>query len=93
MAITKFRHKGLKRFFENNDKSGIQPAHAKRIGLILDLLDSATSALEMDFPGSNFHPLKGNYKNFYSVHVNGNWAIIFKFDNGEAYDVDLIDYH
>lgn len=48
----------------------------------------------MNFPGSNFHPLKGNLKGFYSVHVNGNWAIIFRFEkSGEAHSIDLIDYH
>ena len=48
---------------------------------------------DMNFPGSNFHPLKGDLKDFYSVHVNGNWTIIFRFENGEANSVDLIDYH
>lgn len=93
MAIKKFRHKGLKKFFDCDDKSGILAAHAKRIGLILDLLDAAVKVKDMNFPGSNFHLLKGDLKDYYSVHVNGNWAIIFKFENGDAFDVDLIDYH
>lgn len=93
MAIKKFRHKGLKKFFDNGDRSGIQVVHSKRISLILDLLDSALNVRDMDFPGSDFHPLKGNLKEYYSVHVNGNWTIIFKFENGDAFDVDLIDYH
>jgi len=61
--------------------------------LILDLLDGAATPGDMDFPGSDFHRLEGNYKDFYSIHVNGNWTIIFKLENGHAYDVDLIDYH
>lgn len=93
MAIKKFRHKGLKKFFDNGDKSGIQPAYASKIGLILDLLDGATRPEDMNFPGSDFHRLKGNFKEFYSVHVNGNWTIIFRFENDDAYEVDLIDYH
>ncbi|HEV8051677.1 MAG TPA: type II toxin-antitoxin system RelE/ParE family toxin [Parachlamydiaceae bacterium] len=93
MAIKKFRHKGLKRFFEDGNKSGIQPGHATKIGLILDLLDGAIDPKDMDFPGSNFHPLKGTFKDFYSVHVNGNWTIIFKFENGDAIEVNLLDYH
>lgn len=93
MAIKKFRHKGLKKYFEFGDKSGIQAAHAKRIELILDLLDGAAKVKDMDFPGSDFHPLKGNLKEYFSVHVNGNRAIIFKFENGDATDVDLVDYH
>lgn len=93
MAIKKFRHKGLKKFFYDGDRSGIQPAYAYKIGLILDLLDGALIPDDMDFPGSDFHPLKRNFKNFYSVQVNGNWTIIFKFDHGDATEVDLIDYH
>jgi len=93
MSIKKFRHKGLRVFFESGDKSGIQVAHFKRIGLILDLLDGTSKVQDMDFPGSNFHRLKGNLKEFYSIHVNGNWTIIFRFENGDAFDVDLIDYH
>lgn len=93
MSIRKFRHKGLRKFFEYGDKSGIQAAHSNRIGLILDLLDGAIKPKDMDFPGSNFHQLKGNLKEYYTVHVNGNWTIIFKFQDGDAWDVDLIDYH
>ena len=48
---------------------------------------------DANFPGSNFHPLKGNLQEFYSVKVTGNWRIIYKFQDGDAYDVNLIDYH
>lgn len=47
----------------------------------------------MNFPGSNFHTLKGELKEFFSVHVNGNWVIIFRFEKSDAFDVDLVDYH
>lgn len=91
--IKTFKHKGLKKFFDSGSKAGIQAAHAKRIELILDRLDAAMEAKDMNFPGSDFHPLKGELKGFFSIHVNGNWTIIFRFANGEASDVDLIDYH
>ena len=93
MAIRTFKHKGLKKFFESGSKAYIQTAHAKKIRLILDLLNGATEAKDMNFPGSDFHLLKGDLKGFYSIHVNGNWTIIFRFENGEVNDVDLIDYH
>lgn len=93
MAIKKFKHKGLKKFFESGSKAGIQAAHADRIELILDLLAGALEAQDMSFPGSNFHSLKGDLKGFFSVHVNGNWTIIFRFEKGDAHDVSLIDYH
>lgn len=93
MAIRKFKNKGLKKFFDNGNKSGILPALAPKIEEILDRLDSADNIKDMNYPGADFHPLKGDLKEFYSVHVNGNWAIIFKFEDHDAYDVDLIDYH
>lgn len=93
MTIKKFKHRGLKKFFESGSTAGIQTAHAERIELILDLLDGAHEAKDMNFPGSDFHPLKGNLKGFFSVHVNGNWTIIFRFEKGDAHDVNLIDYH
>lgn len=93
MTIRTFRNKGLKKFFESGNKSGIQPALATKIELILDRLDASADPKDMNFPGSDFHPLKGKLKGFYSVHVNGNWVIIFRFENGEAIEVDLVDYH
>lgn len=93
MAIRTFRHKGLEKFFETGSRSGIQPALAGKIERILDRLDAAADPKDMNFPESNFHPLKGNLKGFYSVHVNGNWVVIFRFENNECIDVDLVDYH
>ncbi len=93
MAIRKFKNKGLKFFFDTGNKSGILPALAPKIELILDRLHSACDIKDMNYPGSNFHALKGNLKEFYSIHDNGNWTIIFRFENGDAYDVDLVDYH
>lgn len=77
MAIKSFKHKGLRKFFESGVKSGIQAAHADKIRRILDRLDSATEVKDMNAPGYDFHPLKKELTGFYSVHVNGNWTIIF----------------
>lgn len=93
VVIKSFKHKGLKEFFESGSKAGIQAAHAKRIARLLDRLNSASEARDMDAPGYDFHPLKGNLKGFYSIHVNGNWTIIFRFEKGDANEVNLIDYH
>lgn len=93
VVIKTFRHKGLKKLFESGSKAGVQAAHVKKIKFVLDLLNAAVETKDMNFPGSDFHPLTRELKGFYSVHVNGNWTIIFRFENGEANDVDLIDYH
>jgi proteic killer suppression protein len=47
----------------------------------------------MNITGWVLHALSGNYKGFWSVKVNGNWRIIFRFEDGNAYDVDYLDYH
>lgn len=50
-------------------------------------------AVPDDLHQLDLHPLKGNYKGYWSVKVNGNYRIVFTFINGNAYDVDYIDYH
>ena len=45
------------------------------------------------FPGWRLHPLTGNMTGFWSVTVSGNWRLIFRFEDGQAFDVDLVDYH
>lgn len=93
MAIKTFQHKGLEKFFETGSKAGILPKLANKVELILDTLDAAAQLKDFNFPGSDFHKLKGNLQKFFSIHVNGNWVIIFRFENGNVYDVNLIDYH
>jgi len=74
-------------------KKGIQAKHAKRIALILDYLDAAEFIEDMNFPGLDLHPLKGKKRGYWAVKVSGNWRIVFRFDDANAYDVDYLDYH
>ena len=48
---------------------------------------------DRDAPGFRLHPLKGDRVGQWSVRVSGNWRVVFRFEDGEAVDVDLIDYH
>lgn len=91
--IRNFRHKGLERFFFHDDKSGIQPKHEKRIRRILTKLDTATDIKDMNAPGYDLHKLKGKYEGFWAVKVDENYRIIFRFEDGDAFDVDYLDYH
>jgi proteic killer suppression protein len=94
--ITTFRHKGLEAFFLTGSKAGIQPAHAARLQLQLQLtaLNAATSPEEMNVPGWRLHPLKGrDLKGHWSVWVNGNWRMTFRFSGVNAELVDYQDYH
>ncbi len=59
----------------------------------LAALDTAHAIEDLDIPGYRLHPLKGNRKGIWSITVNGNWRIIFKFEDGNAYIVDYLDYH
>lgn len=91
--IKTFKHSGLERFFLNGVKKGIQAKHSSKLEDILDILDAASDIKDMAFPGSALHQLKGKMKPLWSVKVSGNWRIVFKFESGDAYDVDYLDYH
>ena len=89
----KFRHSGLRRFWERGDSSRINQAHAPRILRLLDMLDDAQTPQDMEQPGLWLHQLTGNRRGVWSIRVSANWRITFRFENGEAVDVDLEDYH
>ncbi|HWY19961.1 MAG TPA: type II toxin-antitoxin system RelE/ParE family toxin [Candidatus Acidoferrum sp.] len=91
--IRSFKHRGLKRFYERDDRSGIRADFADTIQEILTVLDDAEVPQELDLPGYRLHPLKGDLKGFWSVTVRANWRIIFRFEGPDAFDVELIDYH
>ncbi len=59
----------------------------------MDVLNAALVAQDMNLPGYRFHELRGDRRGTYSVTVSGNWRLTFKFQNGDAHDVDLEDYH
>ena len=91
--IFSFRHKGLKLFFETGSIAGIQAKHANKLRLQLGTLNSAENPFSMNVPGWDLHKLQGNLEDYWSVKVNGNWRLTFKFENGHAEIVDYQDYH
>jgi proteic killer suppression protein len=91
--IKSFNHKGLQLYFETGSRKGIQPEHAEKLARILDVLNAAIAPSDMNLPGFKLHELTGNEKNTWSVRVNGNWRVTFKFENGDAVIVDYRDYH
>jgi proteic killer suppression protein len=92
-VIETFRHKGLKRLHDHRDRSKLPPEMAERIRDILTVLDSASEISAIDLPTMRLHQLKGDLLGYWAVTVRANWRIIFRFENGNAYDVDFIDYH
>ncbi len=91
--IRSFIHKGLETFFLTGSKAGIQASHAAKIGRLLAQLDQATAPRDMNLPGWRLHALKGDMAGHWSVTVNGNWRITFRFFDGDAEIVDYLDYH
>ena len=91
--IRTLRHRGLKRLYERGDHSKVRADQAERIALALADLDDAVKPSDLNLPGYHLHPMKGDMKGFWSISISGNWRIIFRFKEGDAYDVDLIDYH
>jgi proteic killer suppression protein len=91
--IVSFRHKGLKLLFEKGDRRRVLPDPADKIERILARLEEASEVGNLDLPGFRLHPLKGDLAGHWSVTVSGNWRIVFRFEGGDASDVDLVDYH
>lgn len=91
--IKSFRHKGLKRLFETGERRGVATELGDRLRRQLDVLNRARSTRDLDLPGYRLHQLKGNRAGTWSVTVSGNWRVTFTFEDEDAYDVDLEDYH
>ena len=91
--IASFRHRGLQRFYEKNDRSALRADYADKIKQILTALEAAETPEELDLPTFHFHALKGDRAGVYSVTVRANWRITFRFRHGNAHDVHLEDYH
>ena len=91
--IKSFKHKGLRNFFETGSSRGIQAAHSMKLRMQLAALDTAISIEDIDIPGYQLHPLKGNRKGILSISVSGNWRITFELTDGNVYIVDYEDYH
>lgn len=91
--IKSFRHKGLELFFQTGKKTGIQSSHSNKLSRQLVKLDEATCWEDVNIPGWRLHLLSGKLSNHYSIAVNGNWRITFKFDDKDVILVDYQDYH
>ena len=91
--IRSFHHRGLRRLFERGDPSRVGPNQLDRITLALADLEAASKPSDVDLPGYRLHPLRGDLEGLWSISISGNWRITFRFEDGNVYDVDLVDYH
>jgi proteic killer suppression protein len=83
-VIRSFKHRGLKRLYERDDRSGIRPDLLETVERILTVLDSAVTPQALDTPRYRLHPLKGDLKGFWSVTVRANWRITFRFEGNDV---------
>ena len=93
--IVHFRHKGLREFAQTGSTAGINPQHARKLKIILQLLDGMSRLNDLSQSFLDLHPLKGELQGYWAVRVNRNWRVIFLFDeaSGQVFDVDYLDYH
>ncbi len=90
--IRSFRHKGLAALFEHDDASGVRADVVERCRARLGALQHAQSLTDLDLPGWRLHDLHGRPKR-YAIAVNGPWRITFEWRDGDAWRVDLQQYH
>lgn len=93
VVIRTISHRGLGRAHERGDFRKVHTTHQVRIATILSDLDVAEKVSDLDLPAYQLHRLKGDLAGFWSVRVSRNWRIVFRFVEGDAYDVNLVDYH
>ena len=91
--IASFKHKGLKRLFESDDRSKVSAELVEKLRLILTALENALTIEDLDQPAFRLHLLKGDLRGLWSITVRANWRVVFRFEDGAARDVDLTDYH
>lgn len=95
MAIQSFKNKELERFFWDGKRcKNPKWAHIEKIAKRkLDMLQFARDLLDLRSPPSNnLELLKGKLNGYYSIGINDQWRVLFKWD-GQPYDVDIVDYH
>ena len=96
MQLVGFRHRGLRRLWEEGNAKGVSSAMTDKLRKLLFALETAETLEQLRrFPGWKLHPLKGDLKGFWSLSVTGNWRLIFGYEEktNTAGDIDLIDYH
>ncbi len=91
--IRTFRSRPIAELWAKGRSAKIDARMHKRILVRLDRLDVAATPEEMNLPGFDFHALRGERPIRYTIHVNGPWCITFSFDGGDAFQVDLEQYH
>jgi toxin HigB-1 len=91
--IKNFKHKGLRQLYEDDDRKGVNSEHVRKLKQILAMLNIAYTIDALRLPTFDLHSLRGARKDIWSVKVQGNWRVTFRFDEGAASDINYEDYH
>jgi len=92
--IRSFASTDTERFFSSGKSRKLPPKIRRRAAMRLTQLVAATTLDDLRLPPSNrLEALKGDRKGKWSIRVNEQWRICFLFRSGNAYDVEIIDYH
>ncbi len=91
--IQSFKSKGLRELFEKGRSKSVASDFAPKLLRQLDAINQADFPEQLNFPGYDLHELKGERAGTWTLKVNKNWRLTFKFENGNAVDLDLEDYH
>lgn len=91
--IRSWRHRGIQELFRRGgSRTRVRPDLQERALRRLDALNEATALEQLNLPGFGFHALRGKPARF-AISVNGPWRITFEWEDGDAYRVDLEQYH
>lgn len=88
--IVSFRHKGLERLYRDGPKKGV---HVPKLLRILSALDVAQVPEDLSIPSFRTHRLKGDLAGHWSIWVNGNWRVTFRFVENDVELLNYQDYH
>lgn len=92
--ITSFKCKATEAIFNGEKTKKFSKAIVNIGKRKLDMIEHAHNEQDLRIPPSNhFEPLKGDLKGFYSIRINKQFRIVFGYENGDAYDVYITDYH
>jgi proteic killer suppression protein len=84
----------LRQLFERDDARRLPPASVDKLRDMLVAIHAARTVDDIDLvPGWKLHPLKGDLAGCWSLTVTRNWRLTFRFEDGDAFDLDLVDYH
>jgi len=93
-VIKTFADRETQRIYATGKSRRIPPDVCRRAARKMEYVDLATSLVDLRVPpGNRLHTLTGNRKGQYSISINDQWRICFRFDDGDAFDVEVCDYH